>query len=245
MIKVEIIKGIEAIDLALFIKESKTLIITDLHIGYEEALNKQGVLIPRFTFKETIERLGWILLQTQPRTVVIAGDLKHEFGAISEQEWRDTLRLIDFIGKTARKIVLVKGNHDTILGPIANKRNVTVTSSFKAKLGKEKICIIHGDKIPENNAFRKADIIIIGHEHPAISISDGIRSEKYKCFIKGTWKKKILLVLPSFNLVTEGTNILNDNLLSPFLEGNLNNFEVYIAGNEPLHFGKLKNLRQD
>ena len=53
----EILKGIEIIGLALFIKKHKTLIIADIHIGYEEALNKQGILVPRYQFKKVIAEL--------------------------------------------------------------------------------------------------------------------------------------------------------------------------------------------
>ena len=49
----KIAKGIEIVGKALWLKEPKTLIIADLHIGYEEALNKQGILVPRTQFKET------------------------------------------------------------------------------------------------------------------------------------------------------------------------------------------------
>ena len=37
-------------DLSLVYKDH--LIISDLHIGFEEAMNKQGILIPRFQFEE-------------------------------------------------------------------------------------------------------------------------------------------------------------------------------------------------
>jgi len=34
--------------------------------------------------------------------------------------------LLDFLGKNCDEVILVKGNHDTILGPIADKRRVRV-----------------------------------------------------------------------------------------------------------------------
>ena len=39
----KIFDDIEFIDLAIY--TNKTLILTDFHIGYEEALNKQGVMV--------------------------------------------------------------------------------------------------------------------------------------------------------------------------------------------------------
>jgi putative SbcD/Mre11-related phosphoesterase len=238
----QITDGIEIMDLALFVPELKLLIIADVHIGYEEALNSQGILVPRFQFKEMVERLGKILLRTEPETVVITGDLKHEFGKISDQEWRDTLRFLDFLGRAAKKTILIRGNHDTILGPIARKRNVAVVDYYAFPLGKRKIYVCHGDAIPGNRDFRASDTIIIGHEHPAVSIGDKIRRERYKCFLKGKWKKKTLVVMPSLNLVTEGTDVQNEKLLSPFLQRGMGNFEVYAVGEEVLHFGELRNI---
>ena len=236
-------KDIKIVDLGLHIKAKKMLVISDVHIGYEGELHRKGMLIPKFLYRDIVDRVGQMILQTNPGTIIITGDLKHEFGRISEQEWRDVLRFIDFLAKQAKKIVLIKGNHDAILAPIARKRQVKVVDHYGFNLNSRKVYICHGDAIPVNQAFRSSDIIIIGHEHPAVSIKDGVRSEKFKCFLKGNWKNRLLLALPSLNLAHEGTDLLAGRLLSPFLQGNISNFEVYVANlPEPLHFGKLKNL---
>mgnify|MGYP001619325040 CR=1 FL=1 len=272
----KISEKIELVDLGIYVH--KTLIFSDFHIGYEEALNKQGTFIPRFQFQEILKRLDAIFEQLKDReiqTIVVAGDLKHEFGVISEQEWRHTLRLLDYLGKKAQKIVLLKGNHDTILGPIAHKRNVatgqfllmndskraiftisgntikkvdlegapmidvqannihdadkadlTSTSLSKKthdppkqsrllkkikllknvkKMGgaikskdKNGILIVHGDIIPPKEVLENASTIIMGHEHPALGIQDGQRSETFKCFLIGAWEKKDLIAILIF-----------------------------------------------
>ena len=283
--------GIELIDLAAY--TDNTLILTDFHIGYEEALNKQGILMPRFQFKEIIQRLDSILNRLKSRKIeriVILGDLKHEFGTISEQEWRHTLRLLDYLGKHCKEIILLKGNHDKILGPIAEKRNVKVRDYYiiepikndnrmpiakktneQAPITKQtnnknkqkiinitralknlviknsqkstgKILCLHGDKIPSKELLEGISTIIIGHEHPAVSIKDGPRAELFKCFLIGKWKRKDIIVVPSFNLVTEGTDVMKERLLSPFLKGNLRNFEVVVVGDKLYGFGKVRDL---
>jgi hypothetical protein len=231
-----ITKNIKIIDLALYLIKSKTLIIADSHIGYEEALNKQGILVPRFQFKELILRLEKILKKVKPNTIIINGDIKHEFGTISNQEWRHTLRLIDFLSKYCKNLFLIKGNHDKILGPIAKKRNIEITNQIII----DNILITHGDKlvkIPKN-----IKTIIIGHEHPAVGLREKTRVEIFKCFLKGKYKSKTLIVQPSFNLVTEGTDITQERLISPFLKQDLRNFECFIVADKVYRFGKLKNL---
>jgi len=235
-------ENIEIHDLALFLKEHNTLIIADLHIGYEEALNKQGVLIPRFQFKDMIKRLEKIFSHFDNKfdTIIINGDLKHEFGRISDQEWRDTLKMLDFLGTHAKKLVLIKGNHDTILGPIAKKRNLDIIDEYQ--LGE--ILVAHGDVIKEDWFTKKRNIqtIIIGHEHPAISLQDGPRKEKYKCYLRGLFRKKKLIVQPSLFLVTEGTDVLKEKTLSPFLQKGVKNFDCFIISDTVYPFGKVKNL---
>lgn len=225
----ELIKGIKAVNLGIYF--DKILIISDIHIGYEEALNKQGILVPRFQFKEIIKELDNIFSKIKVDKVIINGDLKHEFGKISETEWRHTLKLLDYLSKKSNEIILVKGNHDTILGPIAKKRNVKIVEYIKIK---DKL-IIHGDKIKKIPKGIKT--IIIGHEHPAITLKDGPRTEKYKCYLVGKWKKYNLIVQPSFTQVTEGTDILKEELLSPYLR-KLKGFNVYVVGDDVYDFGQ-------
>jgi uncharacterized protein len=228
--------NIEIIDLALYLKKEKTLIIADAHIGYEEALNKQGIMIPRTAFKELIIRLENILKKVKPINIVLNGDIKHEFGQISKTEWRNTLKLIDFLQKNCKNLILIKGNHDKILDPIAKKKNITITD----QLILNNTIITHGHKLIKPD--KKIKTIIIGHEHPAITLGDLARKEKYKCFLKGKWKNKTLIVQPSLKLISEGTDITKARVISPFLKQDFKNFEAFIIADEVYYFGKLKDL---
>jgi len=232
--------NIEIVKLALYFKS--TLIISDVHIGYEEALNKQGILVPRQQFEEIIrqiEEVFGILKHKKIERIIINGDLKHEFGTISEQEWRNTLKFIDLLFKHCNEIILIKGNHDNILGPIAKKRNIKVVEYVL----KNKVLITHGNKIPDKSILKNVSTIIIGHEHPAVSLKEGPRVEHFKCFLKGKYKGKNLIVQPSFNTLLEGTDILRDKILSPFLKQKLDNFKIFIVEDRVYEFGKLRALK--
>ena len=235
----EISKGIEIIDLCLHFKKEKILVMSDIHMGFEESLNKQGILIPKFQYPETIKRLEKIFEGFKFQKIIINGDLKHEFGTISETEWRYTLRILEFLFKYCKKIILIRGNHDTILEPIAKKRGLEI----KRNCFVGKTIITHGDKIPTGKKFDSAKRIVIGHEHPAISLHKDGRLEKFKCFLKGKWAGKELIVMPSFNLITEGTDVLKENVLSPFLKKDLNNFKVFIVSEGVYGFGTVKDIK--
>ena len=107
-------KNIQLMDLALYLKKEQILIIGDIHLGYEESLSQQGVLVPRFQLEETIKRLEKILKKLKIKEVVITGDLKHEFGKILYTESRDTLQFLVFFLKKY-KVTILKGNQNTIL----------------------------------------------------------------------------------------------------------------------------------
>jgi len=120
----EIAKGIEIVDLCLYLPAENTLALADLHLGFEEMMNKQGTLMPRLNFAEIKKRLERVFIVLEQRgagaleKIIINGDLKHEFGTISEQEWMEVLDIIELLRKKCGKIILVQGNHDNILGPI-------------------------------------------------------------------------------------------------------------------------------
>ncbi|MAG50069.1 phosphoesterase [archaeon] len=229
----ELFKNIEIIDLALYLSKYKTLIISDLHIGFEESLNKQGIFVPRFQLDDLFKRLKGILDKVEIKRIIINGDLKHEFGTISDQEWRDSLKLIDLFLEYS-EVILVKGNHDAIFEPIAKKKNIKIVDSFKI----DDICILHGNKILEN---LDCNILIIGHDHPVVSLRENSRVEKYKCFLKGKWKDKNLIVMPSFKLLIEGSDVFKEKLLSPYLD-DVSDFEVFVVGDKIYKFGILKEI---
>ena len=234
----KLIYNAEIADLGLFI--DNTLIISDLHIGYEQSLNREGIMVPRFQYKMILERLHEILKRYNVTRVVVNGDLKHEFGRITRQEWMEAKNFLEFLQENFDEVILIKGNHDNFTKFIAEKSDLAVYETYP--LGN--YIIMHGDKITDDIMTKDNSTIIIGHEHPCIGIRNGERLEKIKCFLKGTYKEKNLIVMPSFNFVTEGSDILHEKPLSPFLKNrSIEEFEVYGVENfEVLYFGKIKDI---
>ncbi|PIN81618.1 phosphoesterase [Candidatus Woesearchaeota archaeon CG10_big_fil_rev_8_21_14_0_10_30_7] len=231
----EINKGILIKDLALYLKKHETLIIGDLHLGYEGYLEKKGVLIPRFQLKDIIRKLKK-LLKLKIKRVILNGDIKHEFGKILKQEWTDITKLFDLLNNY--EVIVIKGNHDVILHPITDRKNIGIVKEYQL----DDVLIIHGDSEPKIDKTIKT--IIMGHEHPAISFKETGRVEKYKCFLKGIYKKKTLIVQPSFNPLIEGSDILKERFLSPLFK-NITNCEIWVIDREKvLNFGKLNKLKR-
>lgn len=233
----EIIKGVTIHGLGLEFSAQNTLVIADLHIGYEEALNKQGVLLPRHSFKDIFDSLK-PLISERHRRIVVNGDLKHEFGEISRQEWRETGEVLELLKQNSDEVVLVKGNHDTILGPIASRRELRVVEHWFS----EGILFIHGHRLPSEKLSSKAKLIVMGHEHPAVTLREGARSERFKCFLLGRFRGKPLIVMPAFSPIAPGVALTREKPLSPLLSAGVEDFEVHIVEKEPYYFGKLRQI---
>jgi len=228
----------EFIGKSVFLRKEKILAIADLHLGFEQALAESGMFVPRGEYKEIINELKIILEQTgKLKEIIILGDLKHEFGTISGQEWAEVTGLLDFLAENCEKIVLVKGNHDTILEPIARKKNLQVVDWYVS--GEN--FFMHGHKLFDECLDKKIKRIFIGHKHPAIIIRKGAKQETYKCFLVGKWQEKEVIILPSFFPLTEGSDVFIEET-GLALNLNLKEFRVYAVGDKVYDLGKARDV---
>ena len=233
--EVKLFNDLYIVDIGLYSANLKTLFIADSHLGYEDALAEEGIFVPRINLKLIKQRLEKVFSNLHVERIVFNGDLKHEFGDISKQEWFEVLEFIDFL-KAHGELVIVKGNHDTMLNPIAKKKNVKIVENALI----DKYFITHGHKFEKPPKNAKASII--AHEHPAISLREGGRIERFKCFLCGKSNGKTLIVLPSLLQVVEGTDLLNENLLSPYLQEGIEDFKIWIVEDKPYYFGKIRQI---
>jgi len=226
----KIYKEIEILGLGLKYKEN--LIIGDLQLGYEDYLNRKGVLVPRFQAEDVLKRIKELLSCNDVKRIIFNGDVKHEFGRISSQEWSAITNLIEYL-VDKYEVVMIKGNHDVLIEPVIKKYGIKLVDYYSV----DDIFITHGDKI-----FPDAGkIIIIAHEHPAVSFKERF-GEKFKCFLLGKWKGHVLIVMPSFSTLTEGSDVTKEKRLSPYLKEDIFDFEVFIVEDGVYDFGKLKNI---
>lgn len=240
------------------------LVLGDVHLGYEEGVVREG-LLPRIQLKETLEKLDRVfkVLENECikiKKIVLLGDLKHEFGGILDSEWRDVLRLLDYLIERCKDVVLIKGNHDNFLRPVVKERGIRLRDCYVMKIKGESVCFLHGDKM-----FKQcldSDVLIIGHLHAAISFKDKYKQEKFKCFLHGVLNKgavygvrKEVYILPSFSENSYGYDLRklgNGNGLrggkgsKEFLiidNRDLLKFEVFVYGGDRVRgFGKLRGL---
>lgn len=229
--------NIELLDRAVYLAYSNTLIISDLHVGHSESLLFRGVLIPLREENETISKLNSLLGNKHFDRIIVNGDFKHEFGKILKTELGATEEIIDLLKKHTKKIILIKGNHDTLLNRITLNKAIEIKNS--ESIGDVYIC--HGHKSPKDCELKNIKKIIIGHEHPAITLSESNRVEKYKCFMVGMYRERTLIVVPSFNPALEGTDVRNRKFLSPLLDAK-GDYRIIVSSDKLLDFGLLSDL---
>ena len=184
--------------------KSKSLVITDLHIGFESSLAANDIFIGKnTTLNETISEIFEIIDSSNPRSLVLLGDVKSSVKSISKNEWND---IPVFFEKMKGKIetLLVPGNHDANIQRLVPE-GITLVSSSGLVI--ENTLLTHGHTMPSEN-FAHVEKIIMGHVHPVFfeegSLLNGqrvwvsIKTEKQKIFPSCSGEIEITIV-PSFN----------------------------------------------
>lgn len=191
----------------LWLPESATVVVADLHIGYESALEYDGIHIPRIQTAAVEEGLNEIVDLYDPARLVVAGDIKHEFSRNLGQEFKDVRRVVDGLMERT-DVVLVKGNHDNYLENIVSRIQAPVVDHCS----QDGVTIVHGHADCEHRP------LVIGHEHPSIKLVDRVGAYlKLPCFMH--LKEEGIIVLPAFSPLASGTDLTAaaNDYLSPML----------------------------
>ncbi len=235
---------IEYIGKCVLLNESseKVLVIGDLHLGYEGSMRNSGVMIPVKLYEKCIADFKEIIAKVKGFVdkIVVLGDVKHEFGRILPEEWNLIQKFLKLLKEHCKQLIIIEGNHDVILFPIMRQMNIETVDFFIW----EGAIFAHGDKDFEKLHADEVKMWVFGHGHPAIVLREGVTRESYKCFLTGLYKRKKIILAPSFFPLINGTDAREFDLGYPF-DFKINNFEVIVVGDklENLNFGKLGKIK--
>lgn len=185
---------------ALLLKNrmKKYLIISDLHIGFEETFKISGINLE--TKIETMqEELLDLINEFKPSDLIILGDLKNSINRINRSEWINVPFFLErMIEKTC--VTIIKGNHDGGILPLLPKKVHLMHEKFLVI--KDNI-LFHGHTLLTNQM--NVNRLIMGHIHP-IYKRTGSPLTGTQVWLMLNLKKTFLsqqelnlIVIPSFN----------------------------------------------
>jgi putative SbcD/Mre11-related phosphoesterase len=191
---------------ALWLERERTLAVADLHLGFVWAHRAEGNLMPLSRPEETVEQLSTLAREYAARSIVLLGDIVHR--AVPIEPLREELRrLCCALGEV--ELQLVAGNHDRALAAMLAECNIAHPLTAEVRIGPHRF--LHGDRMPAQAELPPGGKTFIGHEHPALTLGDGISRMKCPCFLV----RPDLLVLPAFSPWAAGTDVRSGIFLSP------------------------------
>lgn len=184
--------------------KKKNLIVTDIHIGFENSMTSNEIFIGKnSSINETISELSEIIDTENPDSVILLGDIKSSIKSISKNEWDEVPLFFEQIRKKC-DVILVPGNHDANIQRLIPD-NISMISS--TGIVEENILLTHGHTMPSEN-FSHVDRIIMGHVHPVFFQEDSVvngqrvwismKIKKDEIFPTKTGELEITII-PSFN----------------------------------------------
>ena len=200
---------------ALWLARERLLVVADLHLGYAWAHRAEGNLLPLSRPEDTSERLLTLVERYAPEEIVLLGDIVHR--AVPIAPVQDELRVLCARLGACATLRLVAGNHDRELAPLLRACELKLEISREWRVGQH--LLVHGDRDEESAerhlaaARATGGLIVLGHEHPAVSLSDGVATRaKCPCFlVSGD-----VIVLPAFTAWAAGSEIRRGRFLSPY-----------------------------
>ena len=184
--------------------DKKNLVISDLHIGFEDKFSSSKSFVEKnSSVNDIISSLTKIIKKENPDTLILLGDIKSSIQTITKSEWNDVPYFFEAI-KNSLEVVLIPGNHDGDIDRLI-PNDVTLISSKGMII--DDVLLTHGHTMPSEN-YSNVNNIIMGHIHPVYfnesSLINGeriwisIKTDKSEIFSSAKGKINITIV-PSFN----------------------------------------------
>ncbi len=217
------------------------LLVADYHAGIEVGLRYERGVELDSAADERRDRLLSLVAQTDADRAVVLGDFGHRVSGAGDTEREEIETLLDTLSVP---LTLVRGNHDPGLADAFPDR-IDVTPAGGTRIGR--VGFVHGHTWPDADVLA-ADVICIGHEHPAVKLSDEVgRARAERAWLRGSldptpfteraetsdfdWNDPELIVFPAFNDRSGGTwvNVPGQGFLSPFLPDALPDAQAYLC----------------
>ena len=206
---------------ALIRPDDGTLVIADLHLGYEATRAQAGDFLPNQSLKEIQHRLSGLFQKIKVQNLVIAGDVTESQAAF---KGRITIldQFLNWVGDQNVETLIVAGNHDRPSSP---------SHTFQDQVVMDAWLIHHGHK---KYNFRELACKgeIVGHWHPVIKW----QGRTFRAFLSSPER----IVLPAFSGDAAGLDLLSSNI---FQKSSIP-YECWACSDSSvINFGKIQAIR--
>jgi len=228
-----------------YIQSLEMLVCTDLHLGYEGAMSKNGMLLPKANLKNILASIDEAIKLTGAKHLLVDGDIKNEFSGVEVEEFNELYDFIHFISQKGLSLTLIKGNHDNFVERYKSAFSFEV---YRQQHRYGNYLFFHGEEMPQS--LGDASMLIMGHEHPAITVyTSAGKAERIRCFLIGSYKGRELMVLPAMSYYSPGTSVNvvpKEELLAPmFKHVKVDDMTAIAVGyGSTINFGKIGMLRR-
>jgi metallophosphoesterase superfamily enzyme len=179
---------------ALWLPESRTALIADLHLGYAWAQRRRGELGPMIEGGASA-KLEALLAELDPAELVILGDLVHAPKPDSGE--REAIEATVRRAADRVRLTLVPGNHDRGFLRDFPDLPLTVTEQWQGP----GLLALHGHR---EAAAARGIHLVTGHLHPACTILDDAgAAHKIPAFVAA----RRATILPAFSPFAAGTTL--------------------------------------
>ena len=147
--------------------KARTMVIADLHIGWEMALSQKGIHVPT-QMPKLLQRLTELLSAYKPEKLLILGDVKHTVATAEIGEWHDVPDFFTELKKQVEEIYIIRGNHDGNLEPLLPE-NIKILPATGVTIGE--VGFFHGHQWPSPTIL-KCKTLVMGHVHSVVAFRD-------------------------------------------------------------------------
>ena len=172
---------------ALFLPETKELLICDVHLGKAEYFQQNGIPLTNNSDENNFTRIKTIVRKYSPEKLIILGDLFHSKYSISKTLQKKVEDLPELLNTN---VELVLGNHD-VGCKIKNLKIFDIKKNKNITFSHEPL------KLTDNKTLN-----ICGHYHPKLYLKNKGDKLSFRCFAMD--KNKNTLFLPAFGDLTGG-----------------------------------------
>jgi len=148
-------------------EKTRTMVIADLHIGWEMALSERGIYVPT-QMPKLLAKLTTLISMHKPEKLLILGDVKHSVATAEIGEWQDVPDFFTDLKRQIREILIIRGNHDGNLEPLLPE-NIKILPATGITIGE--VGFFHGHMWPSPSLL-KCKTLVMGHVHPVVAFRD-------------------------------------------------------------------------